>query len=110
MRLSKDSVTKLDKCLSSPEPVPIMISYGFGNYFGPLIFVGHKFHRVILPPRGVTLSILERVFNKALSDNNKKAMMGLLNFAIHHKKTFWRRYKRTALGAQVMANILGQHE
>ena len=106
-----EKLKKLETCLKSKEPLPITpLPYGLNDIIGPSIFVGHKYHRVILYPKEITLATLEKLFKKAIKDCNSQAILALFQYTIYNKKTFWRRYKSTKLGAQVMAEVLGKHE
>lgn len=75
----------------------------------PCLFIGPRGKIIVLYNNKITVDILEKIYRKALKDDNKKAGIALLRYAIYNKKTFWNLHRRTALGIQVMAEILGQH-
>lgn len=108
------SITKLDrlnKCLKLDKPLPIIpLPHGLQNIVGPSIFIGEKYYKIILYPNEITLSTLERLFDKALKDGNHQAVLALLQYATHNKKTFWRCYKGTELGIQIMSEVLGKYD
>lgn len=104
----------IDQYTSSSEVVPIRcLPRGIehnGVSMAPCIFIGPRGRPLLLYNSEVTLEILEKIFNKTLKDNNKKATIALLHYAVYNEKAFWQRYRETQLGTQVMAEILGQHE
>lgn len=114
--MKKPSKTKelLDKYTTAEEYMPIScLPQGFydgGITMDPCIFIGPRHYMLLLYYDDVTLNILEKIFQKAIKDNNAAAVVDLLTYAIYNKKRFWQRYKKTELGTLVMAKILGQHD
>lgn len=106
-----EKLERLETCLKLDDCLPIVpFPHGLNDIIGPSIFVGHIRHRTVFYPKELTLAILEKLFDKATKDHNRKAVFALIQFVTHNKKTFWRRYKKTELGARIMAEVLGRHD
>lgn len=107
MGLPVHTLEKLERHLSSSDPLQINILIGDNPYRLPVIFIGKMYHRILLFPHQITAELLEQLIQKTISDSNRKATIDLLRYAAYNEITFWERYKDTNLGVQVMATVLG---
>lgn len=107
--LSKQATEKLEAYLTSSKSIPISILNSENPFNLPVIYIGQAYQRVLLFPNDVNAELLEKIFRKALLDNNHRATIELMRYISHNEIMFWDYHKSTELGAMVMAAVLGSH-